>query len=46
MRKAIDSDTKSDKLCLERIVPRTGRTVESDLPAVKKMGDLVAVVQP
>jgi hypothetical protein len=30
------------KLCLERIVPRSGRTVEIDLPAVRKADDLVA----
>ena len=46
MRKAIDLAKKGDKvalkLCLERIVPRSGRTVEIDLPAVKKADDLVA----
>ena len=46
MRKAIDLARKGDKvalkLCLERIVPRPGRTVEIDLPAVKKADDLVA----
>ena len=46
MRKAIELAKKGDKLalklCLERIVPRPGRTVEIDLPAVKKADDLVA----
>src|SRR3954454_20679211 len=46
MRKAIDLGKKGDKgalmLCLERIVPRPGRTVEIDLPAILKADDLVA----
>jgi hypothetical protein len=46
MRKAIELAKKGDKvalkLCLERIVPRSGRTVEIDLPAVRKADDLVA----
>jgi hypothetical protein len=46
MRKAIELAKKGDKLalklCLERIVPRSGRTVEIDLPAIRKADDLVA----
>ena len=46
MRKAIELAKKGAtlalKLCLDRIVPRSGRTVEIDLPAVRKADDPVA----
>lgn len=49
MRKAIDLAKSGDKLalklCLERIVPRPGRTLEIDLPAVKKADDLVQLAR-
>lgn len=33
------------KLCIERLVPRAGRTVEIDLPTMQKAGDIAAAVQ-
>lgn len=45
MRKAIDLAKDGDKvalkLCIERLVPRPGRTVEIDLPAIRRADDLV-----